>query len=102
MHAGELEVERHMAKLASRNVSAGSVPFFCGAGAYRHHVPASVDHLHPALGVPDELHALPARDRAGHACSICSNSRHRCCMLTGMEVANASMYDGSTGTAARP
>ena len=27
------------------NTPAGSVPFFVGAGAYRHHVPASVDHL---------------------------------------------------------
>ena len=27
-------------KLAAKNVAAGSVPFFCGAGAYRHHVPA--------------------------------------------------------------
>ena len=40
-HAGELEVERHMARLAARNVAAGSTAFFCGAGAYRHHVPAS-------------------------------------------------------------
>ena len=31
--------------MAARNVAAGSVPFFVGAGAYRHHVPASVDHL---------------------------------------------------------
>ena len=45
MHASEMAVERHMAALAGKNVSAGSVPFFLGAGAYRHHVPASVDHL---------------------------------------------------------
>ena len=42
-------------------------PFFCGAGAYRHHVPASVDHLIQRSRVPDLLHALPARDRPGHA-----------------------------------
>jgi glycine dehydrogenase subunit 1 len=41
----ELEVERVMSRMAARNVAAGSVPFFVGAGAYRHHVPASVDHL---------------------------------------------------------
>ena len=44
-HASEMAVERHMAGLAAKNLSAGSVPFFLGAGAYRHHVPASVDHL---------------------------------------------------------
>src|SRR3546814_7569822 len=44
-HASELAVERHMAAPARQNVAAGDVPFFLGAGAYRHHVPASVDHL---------------------------------------------------------
>ena len=44
-HASEMAVERHMAMLAAKNLSAGEVPFFLGAGAYRHHVPASVDHL---------------------------------------------------------
>src|SRR5580765_2233011 len=44
-HAGELEVERTLTRLAARNVAAGNSPFFCGGGAYRHHVPASVDHL---------------------------------------------------------
>ena len=41
----EPAVERALSALASRNVAAGSVPFFLGAGAYRHHVPATVDHL---------------------------------------------------------
>ena len=44
-HASELAVERHMARLARKNLSAGDAPFFLGAGAYRHHIPASVDHL---------------------------------------------------------
>ena len=45
LHQGEIEVERQLVALAARNRPAGSGPFFCGAGAYRHHVPASVDHL---------------------------------------------------------
>src|SRR5688572_16859427 len=44
-HASELAVERHMSALARKNLAAGDVPFFLGCGAYRHHVPASVDHL---------------------------------------------------------
>src|SRR5690348_4968753 len=44
-HASEMAVERHMAKLAAKNLAAGAAPFFLGAGAYRHHIPASVDHL---------------------------------------------------------
>ncbi|HEY1875989.1 MAG TPA: hypothetical protein VGG66_00915, partial [Rhizomicrobium sp.] len=42
---GELEVERALTRLAAKNVAAGSGAFFCGAGAYKHHVPSSVDHL---------------------------------------------------------
>ena len=44
-HASEMAVERHMAALAAKNLTAGSAPFFIGCGAYKHHVPASVDHL---------------------------------------------------------
>src|SRR5262245_13954251 len=42
---GEIEVERLFSRMAAQNVAAGSVPFFVGAGAYRHHIPAAVDHL---------------------------------------------------------
>src|SRR6187549_2348243 len=42
---GELDVERIMSRMAAKNVPASSVPFFVGAGAYKHHVPATVDHL---------------------------------------------------------
>ena len=43
--AGELEVERALSAMAAKNATAGAVPFFCGAGAYKHHVPATVDHV---------------------------------------------------------
>ena len=43
--AGELEVERAIAALAAKNLSPAAAPCFLGAGAYRHHIPASVDHL---------------------------------------------------------
>src|SRR6201986_2782396 len=42
---GELEVERTLSRLAGRNIASGAAPSFCGAGAYRHHVPSAVDHL---------------------------------------------------------
>ena len=41
----EIEVRRLLSNMAAKNVAAASAPFFVGAGAYRHHVPASVDHL---------------------------------------------------------
>src|SRR5690349_6859803 len=42
---GELEVDRSLSRLAARNIAAGNAPTFCGAGAYKHHVPSAVDHL---------------------------------------------------------
>lgn len=41
----EMAVERSLGRLAAKNHAAGAGPFFVGAGAYRHHVPATVDHL---------------------------------------------------------
>jgi glycine dehydrogenase subunit 1 len=44
-HATELSVERQLGAMARKNMVAGEVPFFIGAGAYKHHIPASVDHI---------------------------------------------------------
>jgi glycine dehydrogenase subunit 1 len=45
LHASELAVERQLTALARKNVPASDAPFFLGCGAYKHHIPASVDHL---------------------------------------------------------
>ena len=45
MHASEMAVEKHMRRLSKKNLAAADAAFFLGAGAYRHHVPASVDHI---------------------------------------------------------
>src|SRR5260221_2627072 len=42
---GELEVDRPLGPMAAKNLNGGQPPFFIGAGVYRHHVPASVQHL---------------------------------------------------------
>ena len=44
-HLGEIEVENYLSKLASKNRTASSGGFFLGAGCYKHHIPATVDHL---------------------------------------------------------
>ncbi len=76
-HQGELEVERAFQALAARNVSPATAPFFIGAGAYRHHVPATVDYMIQRGEFLDLLHAVSAGDHAGHAASISSSSRPR-------------------------
>jgi len=98
MHAGEIEVERQLGKLAARNVAAGSVPFFCGAGAYRHHVPASVDHLIQRSEFLTSYTPYQPEIAQG-TLQYLFEFQTQVAMLTGMEVANASLYDGSTATA---
>ena len=98
LHQGELEVERTLSRLAARNTPAGSVPFFCGAGAYRHHVPASVDHL---IQRSEFLTAYTPYqpEIAQGTLQAMFEFQTQVAALTGMEVANASMYDGSTAAA---
>lgn len=95
-HQGELEVERALSDLAARNIVAGSVPFFVGAGAYRHHVPATVDHLIQRGEFLTSYTPYQPEITQG-TLQVLFEFQTQVAMLTGMEVANASMYDGSTG-----
>src|SRR5690606_16505495 len=92
---GELEVERELSKMAARNVPAGSVPFFVGAGAYRHHVPATVDHLIQRSEFLTSYTPYQPEISQGTLQTL-FEFQTQVALLTGMEVANASMYDGST------
>ena len=94
---GELEVERIMAKMSARNVAASSVPFFVGAGAYKHHVPATVDHLIQRSEFLTSYTPYQPEIAQG-TLQYLFEFQTQVSALTGMEVANASMYDGSTGT----
>ncbi|MGD2132344.1 MAG: aminomethyl-transferring glycine dehydrogenase subunit GcvPA [Maricaulaceae bacterium] len=97
-HQGELAVERHLAALAGKNVAAGQAAFFCGAGAYRHHVPASVDHLIQRSEFLTAYTPYQPEISQGTLQTL-FEFQTQVAMLTGMEIANASMYDGSTATA---
>ncbi|HWE46635.1 MAG TPA: aminomethyl-transferring glycine dehydrogenase subunit GcvPA [Caulobacteraceae bacterium] len=97
-HMGELEVERALSKLAAKNTPAGSVPFFCGAGAYKHHVPASVDHLIQRSEFLTSYTPYQPEIAQG-TLQVLFEFQTQVANLTGMDVANASMYDGSTATA---
>jgi len=92
---GELEVERELSRMAARNVAAGSVPFFVGCGAYKHHVPATVDHLIQRSEFLTSYTPYQPEIAQG-TLQYLFEFQTQVAMLTGMEVANASMYDGST------
>ena len=97
-HQSEQAVERHFMRLSGKSTSAGSVPFFCGAGAYRHHIPASVDHL---IQRSEFLTAYtPYQPEISQGTlQVLFEFQTQVALLTGMDVANASMYDGSTACA---
>jgi len=95
---GELEVDRALSKLAAKNVAASAVPSFCGAGAYKHHVPSAVDHLIQRSEFLTSYTPYQPEIAQG-TLQVLFEFQTQVALLTGMEVANASLYDGSTATA---
>jgi glycine dehydrogenase subunit 1 len=95
MHASEMAVERQLGALARKNLVAGEAPFFLGCGAYRHHVPASVDHL-IQRGEFLTSYTPYQPEIAQGTLQVLFEFQTQVARLFGCEVANASMYDGST------
>jgi glycine dehydrogenase subunit 1 len=97
-HMGEMEVERLFAKLAAKNLSPAAAPCFLGAGAYRHHIPASADHLIQRSEFLTSYTPYQPEISQG-TLQYLFEFQTQVAMLTGMEAANASMYDGATSCA---
>ena len=94
-HATELSVERHLSALARKNRPAGEGPFFLGCGAYKHHVPASVDHI-IQRGEFLTAYTPYQPEIAQGTLQVLFEFQTQVARLFGCDVANASMYDGST------
>src|SRR6201994_1876943 len=94
----EMAVERALMAIANRNVAAGSAPFFLGAGAYRRHIPATVDHLIQRSEFLTSYTPYQPEIAQG-TLQVLFEFQTQVAALTGLEVANASMYDGSTACA---
>jgi len=97
-HQGELEVERAMAAMAAKNLVAGEAPFFLGAGAYRHHVPATVDYMIQRGEFLTAYTPYQPEISQGTLQAL-FEFQTMVASITGLDVANASMYDGSTACA---
>jgi len=95
MHASEMAVERHMKARAAKNLAAGDAPFFLGAGAYRHHVPASVDTV-IQRGEFLTAYTPYQPEIAQGTLQMLFEFQTQVARLYGCAVANASLYDGST------
>ncbi len=96
-HLGELGVERKLGKLSEKNVSAADTPFFLGAGVYHHHIPASVDYV---IQRSEFLTAYTPYqpEIAQGTLQVIFEYQTYIAKLTGQDIANASLYDGSTAT----
>lgn len=95
MHASEMAVEKHMRRLSKKNLAAADAAFFLGAGAYKHHVPASVDHL-IQRGEFLTAYTPYQPEIAQGTLQMLFEFQSQVAHLYGCAVANASMYDGST------
>ncbi len=94
-----MEIEREMADLAGRNRHAGDgFISFLGAGAYRHYAPPLVDHL---ISRGEFLTAYTPYQPEVSQGTLQAIFEYQTMMaeLTGMEVSNASHYDGATAAA---
>jgi glycine dehydrogenase subunit 1 len=94
-HASEMEVERHFSNLSRQNMAASHHPFFLGCGAYKHHIPASVDHI-IQRGEFLTAYTPYQPEIAQGTLQMLFEFQTQVARLLGCDVANASMYDGST------
>ena len=94
----ELELARHMRTLAEHNQHTGDKLCFLGAGAYQHFVPASVDEVLRRGEFYTAYTPYQAEASQGMLQAM-FEYQTMICRLTGMDVATASHYDGSTALA---
>src|SRR5438128_7841812 len=91
----EIESRRWFRETAARNKSAVDHISFLGGGAYAHYQPACVDQLLLRAEFLTSYTPYQPEVSQGTLQSIFEYQTHQC-MLTGLDVANASLYDGST------
>ena len=96
---GELEVTRHIEGLLAKTKNAGDYAFFRGGGIYNHFVSTVVDHI--ALFDSSFITAYtPYQPECSQGTlTFIFEFQSSICALTGLEVANASMYDGASALA---
>jgi len=94
----ELDLRAYAAELSARNVSAGEYTSFLGAGSYWHHIPAVVSSI-ASRGEFMTAYTPYQPEVSQGTLQVAYEFQSMICQLTGMDVANAGMYDGSTSLA---
>ena len=94
----EMEIMAELQALSEENLDLGHFTSFLGAGSYQHYVPRIVDHVISRSEFYTAYTPYQPEISQGTLQSI-FEYQSMVCALTGMEVANASHYDGATSTA---
>ena len=94
----ELDLLRHFRAAAARNREAAEAASFLGAGCYDHHVPAAVDQLAGRSEFLTSYTPYQAELSQGTLQAI-FEFQSQIALITGMEIANASLYDGASALA---
>ncbi|KZE73769.1 glycine dehydrogenase [Paenibacillus elgii] len=94
----EISLLKHMKQLASRNADTSQYASFLGAGLYDHHVPVVINHMISRSEFYTAYTPYQPEISQGELQAIFEFQSY-ICELTGMKVANASMYDGATALA---
>lgn len=95
---GEPELLKHMRDLSDRNADFDRYTSFLGAGLYDHHIPVVLNHVISRSEFYTAYTPYQPEISQGELQAIFEFQSY-ICELTGMKVANASMYDGSTALA---
>lgn len=91
----ELELSRYLDRLANKNLSTSELTCFLGAGAYDHYIPALIKHIVSKSEFYTAYTPYQAEISQGTLQCI-FEYQSMICELTGLDAANASMYDGAT------
>lgn len=92
---GELELQQHMTALAAENRHIGQKVCFLGGGAYDHFVPAAIDMLASRGEFYTSYTPYQPEVSQGNLQAM-FEYQSLICQLTGMDVSNASLYDGGS------
>ena len=95
---GELELTQHMSGLAAKNRSADQLVCFLGGGSYDHFVPAVVDAIAGRAEFYTSYTPYQPEVSQGNL-QVMFEYQTLICQLTGMDVSNASLYDGGSAVA---
>lgn len=94
----ELELEQHLARLASRNIGASARACFMGGGAYDHYIPSVVDEI-ASRGEFYTAYTPYQAEASQGTLQAFFEFQSMIAQLTGLDVANSSLYDGGSGVA---